>query len=321
MIYSIENNYLLVKVSNLGATLVSFIDKKTNTDIVLGFDDERGYMKYSGAHMGASVGRNANRIASGNFNINGINYQLSINDGNNNLHSGASDFAFRSFDVKEIKKDSITFSLFDGDMSGGFPGNLNLEISYKLEDNHLLFSFKGICDKDSIFNITNHAYFNLNGGSSDILNHNLKIFTDKMSLNNDECMATDKIINVRNTSFDFSELNNIGNNFLKKEENFSNGGIDHNYILGDIGDKDVAILNNDKLELKISSDLPCVHIYTGNFMNNILGKNNTTYQKHWAICLECDYYPNGINYENVLKPIIKANQEVSHYIKYTVRGL
>ena len=322
MFYTIENDFICVKISNIGATLVSFIDKKTNTDIVLGFDDEQGYLRYSNGHLGATVGRNANRIGKGQFKINDVVYQLSINDNPNNLHSGVGDFAFRAFAVKKIKKDYIVLNLKDGDMSGGFPGNLDFEVIYKLEDNNLIFSFKGICDKDSIFNITNHAYFNLNGGEESILNHDLKLYTNKMSLNDENGMATDNIIDVDNTGFDFREYKNINANLNKKEINFSNGGIDHNYIFNDLKEKDIAKLRNTKLELSITSDLPCVHIYTGNFMNEIHGKKGLIYHKHYGICLECDYHPNGINYpnEDILKPIIKANQEVKHFIKYTIRG-
>lgn len=133
MIYTIENEYLRVKVSSVGATLVSFIDKKTNTDIVLGFDDQASYFKNTGPHLGATVGRNANRIADGSFVINGEKYQLSLNEPGICLHSGVGDLSFRGYTLKELKEDEIVLSLFDGDMSGGFPGNLNLEVSYSLK--------------------------------------------------------------------------------------------------------------------------------------------------------------------------------------------
>lgn len=318
MIYTIENEYLLVKISTLGATLVSLVYKKSGIDIVLGYDDEQSYLLHSGGHLGATVGRNANRIAKGKFNINGIDYQLSLNDGPNNLHSGVSDFSFRAFDIKEVKKDEITLNIKDGDMSGGFPGNLNLDVTYRLEGNNLIFSFKAVCDKDSILNLTNHSYFNLNGGKDNLYNHLLQINTDKMSLNDDDGMASDKVIDVKGSGFDFTTLTNIKDNFDKHEENFSRGGIDHNYIFGYLGAKEVAVLKNDKLSLSVSSDLPCVHVYTSNFIDELNGKYGLKYYKHWGICLECDYYPNGINYKDVLVPIIKANEEVKHYIKYTI---
>lgn len=318
MIYTIENEILLAKISTLGATLVSLIDKKSGIDVVLGYDDEKSYLLNSDAHLGATVGRNANRIAKGHFKINGIDYQLSINNGPNNLHSGISDFSFRTFEIRSIKEDEITLNIKDSDMTGGFPGNLILSVNYRLEGNSLIFSFLGLCDKDSILNVTNHSYFNLNGAKENIYNHFLQINTDKMSLNDNDGMTTDKVIDVKGTGFDFTKLTNIKENFDKNEENFSNGGIDHNYIFGDLKDKEVAILKNDKLSLTVTSDLPCVHVYTSNFVDELDGKDNLKYHKHWGICIECDYYPNGINYKDVLVPIIKANEEVKHYIKYTI---
>ncbi|MBR0461737.1 MAG: galactose mutarotase [Erysipelotrichaceae bacterium] len=319
MICRIENEKLIAKVSTLGATLVSLVEKESGIDIVLGYDDEKGYLLHSGDHIGATVGRNANRIAKGQFRIGEETYQLSINNGPNNLHSGVSDFSFRAFDVKEVKDDSITLSITDNDMSGGFPGNLKLDVTYKLEGNDLLFRFDGICDRDSILNVTSHSYFNLNGADENICNHELKLYAGRVSLNDDDGMATDKVIDVTGTAFDFTDFTVIGDNFRKGHENFSNGGIDHNYVFENMEDKEIAVLRNDRLELEVRSDLPCVHVYTSNFIDRFTGKYGKEYRKYWGICLECDYYANGINYEGFIKPIIKANEEVSHYIRYTVR--
>lgn len=318
MIYTIENDLLSIKVSDIGATLISLIHKPTKRDIILGFDDERGYFKYSNAYIGATVARNANRIKEGKFKINGIEYELSKNDGDNNLHSGVGCFSFRGYDVKEIHQDSITFKIFDKDMAGGFPGNLDLEITYKLEADNLLFIYKGKSDKDSILNVTNHAYFNLNGGKDNIYNQQLKINTNKMSYNGTDLIALKEASDISNTGFDFVKFKKIKDNFDLNEDNFSGDGIDHNYIFDNLDDKEVACLKDDLLSLTIYSDLPCLHIYTGNFINEIQGKNNMIYHKHYAICFECDYHPNAINYDDVIKPIIKANQEVTHYIKYKI---
>ena len=320
MIYTIENQHIRADISTLGATLVSFIDKKTGTDIVLGYDRERDYLLYSGDHLGATVGRCANRIGGGRFEINGETYQLTINNAFNTLHSGQGDFSFRAFDVKEVKEDSVTLTIRDGDMSGGFPGELTLDVTYKLEGNELLYCFKGICDKDSIFNITNHAYFNLNGGKGTIYDQDLQLFADKVSINDENGMAKDECLDVDGTAFDFKEPRNIKSNLDKGHDNLSNGGIDHNYVVNGEGDRKVAILSDDKLELTVTSDLPCVHVYTANWLNVPSGKYGLPYGKHSAICLECDYYPNGINYSDVEKPIIKAGVETTHYIRYTLRN-
>ena len=319
MIYTIENEYLRVKVSTVGATLVSFIDKKTNTDIVLGFDDQASYFKNTGSHLGATVGRNANRIADGSFVINGEKYQLSLNEPGICLHSGVGDLSFRGYTLKELKEDEIVLSLFDGDMSGGFPGNLNLEVSYSLKNNQLIYSFTGLCDKDSILNITNHSYFNLNGGVDTVFDQELKVYTDKVALNVGP-MASDEVINVKGTAFDFTALSKMNDVLSIGHSNLSKGGLDHNYVFEDMSFKKMAELHSDKLSLTVESDLPGMHIYTGNYLGHLEGKNGRIYEDYYGICFECQYYPNGINYDNFIKPYIYKNIEVNHKIVYTLEG-
>lgn len=315
MIYTIENGYLKIKVSNIGATLISFLNKKTNTDIVLGFDTQQEYFKNSSSHLGATVGRNANRLDKGSFEIDGQKYQLSINEGDRCLHSGVGDLSFRAFSLKEITSDSISLSLFDGDMSGGFPGNLNLIVSYKLNKNKLEYSFSALCDKDSILNITNHSYFNLNGGINTIFDQELKINSDIVSLNIGP-MASEETIKVDNTAFDFKEYRNIKSVLDKNHPNLSKKGLDHNYIFENLEYKEMARLRNDKLELIISSDLPDIHIYTANYLGDVVGKNNINYHDYYGICFEAQYYPNSLNYKKYLKPYIYANKEIEHKITY-----
>ena len=320
MIYTLENEYLKVKVSSIGATLVSFLDKRTTTDIVLGYDDEQSYLLNSDPHMGATVGRNANRLANGRFTINGVTYQLSLNEPNIALHSSAGDLSFRGYKVKEFNDNLINFELDDLDGSGGFPGNLHLEVFYKLDDNNLLYWFVATCDKDSILNITNHSYFNLSGGIKDILDEELKINTDKVALNIGS-MASEKIIDVKDTPFDFTDFKKIGDNLKINHSNLSNGGIDHNYVFETLNDKEVASLRNDKLLLRVYSDLPDMHIYTANYLDLVDGKNSKKYGRYYGVCFECQYYPNSINYDGLLKPIIYKDKEVKHYIKYTVENI
>lgn len=319
MIYTLENDNLIVKVSTMGATLVSFIDKKTNKDIVLGYDDEKGYLIETSYHLGATVARNANRIAKGRFKIDDIEYQISINDGENSLHSGVGDLSFKGYEVKEVDDNHIILMVHDTDGSGGFPGNLDLEVTYKLDGNNLLYSFTGLCDKDSILNVTNHSYFNLSEGKENILKHELKINTNKLALNTGS-MSSDQIINVATTPFDFTDFKVIGDNFKIGHDNLSNGGIDHNYVYETLNEKEMAIYRSDDLKLTVTSDLPDMHIYTANYLGPVKGKNNLTYGQYDGICFECQYYPNGINYEGILKPIIKANVPVKHFIKYTLES-
>ena len=323
MIYIIENEILCAKISTIGATLMSLIYKPKDIDIVMGFDNEIDYITNSGAYFGVTVGRNANRIKNGNLKINDQIYKLPINDPPNSLHSGVGSFSLRPFKVKEIKEDSITLMIKDGDMYSGYPGNLDFEVKYELNDDELLYSFKGISDKDSIFNITNHSYFNLNGSKENIFNHDLKINTDKVAMIDENGMSANRIIDVSNTGFDFREFRNIKESFDTKEENFTKGGIDHDYIFNNLEDKKMGSIRNNILQLDVESDLPTLHVYTSNLIEHIDGKNNQPYFQYWGICLECYYNLNGLNYDNrnILVPLIKANEETNHYIKYRIRSL
>ena len=320
MIYTIENELLSVKISSVGATLISFIDKKTNKDIVLGFDDQNEYFKNTDPHFGATVGRNANRMANGSFKLGDKTYQLSLNEVDKCLHSGVGDLSFRGYSLKELNKDSITLTLFDGDMSGGFPGNLNLDVTYKLEDNKLVYSFEALCDSDSILNITNHSFFNLNGGIDNVFEHELKIYTDKMALN-DGSMASDKVIDVKDTAFDFIEFDKIGDVLKRGHDNLSKNGIDHNYVFEVEDFKLMVELKYADLKLSVESDLPDMHIYTANYLGKLNGKYNRVYDDYYGICFECQYYPNGINYKDFIKPYIYANKKVKHSIVYTIERI
>lgn len=319
MIYTIENEKLEARISSLGCTLVSLVEKESGTDVVLGFDSEGEYLLNYDPHFGAVVGRNANRIAKGQFEIDGVKYQLNINNGPNSLHSGFGDFSFRGFKLVQKNDYSITFFLEDNDMTGGFPGNLKVAVNYTLKDDSLILSFSGLTDKNTIFNLTNHSYFTLNGGTTDVLNHELKIYTNKVSLNDADGMATLDVIDTDGTSFDFTDFKKLKDNFALKHENLANGGLDHNFVFESLEEKDMACLRNENLELTVNSDLPDMHIYSACFLADLKGKQGNEYHQYYGIALECDYYPNAINTDNLIKPIIEANKEVNHYIKYTIR--
>ena len=312
MIYKIENEYLIAYISDLGATLTKLFDKKSGKDIVLGFDDEDSYIKERN-YFGASVGRNANRIGKAKFILNNKEYQLSVNDHVNQLHGGIDNFSFKRWEVKSSKEDNISLSYFSKDLEEGFPGNLDVIVSYALEKNNLIWRYSGKSDKDTVLNMTNHSYFNL--GDESILNHELKVFTDKYCAIDAYGLTLDAVLNTNGTPFDFKDYTLLKNNLFK----FSSG-IDNNYFFEDKGldEKEMVSLKYKNLILNIYSDLPDMHLYTANVLNKCVGKNNTIYKKHSGICFECQFYPNSINYNRYIKPIIKADEPVTHYIRYEI---
>ena len=314
MIYVLENDYIKAYVSDLGATLVKFIEKKTGTDIVLGHETDQEYID-NALYLGASVGRNCNRIGNAKFTLGGKLCQLTANDNMNSLHGGGlNGFAFKRWQKQLETREELILSYFSKDGEEGFPGNLNVEVTYKLDKNNLIWSYTGHCDQDTIFNMTNHSYFNL--GDDDIYNLDLMITTDKYSPVDDYGLTLDEVKNVDATPFDFREFTNVKANIDKLPN-----GIDNNYVWETMEDKLMATLKNNKLSLSVYSDLPDMHLYTGNFLNDSEGKYGKKNKKHAALCLECQFYPNAINYSNYIKPILKKDMSKTHYIKYEVNAL
>lgn len=313
MLHRIENEKIILEVSSIGATITKFIDKKTGTDIVLGFDDEADYTPSKSPYFGTTVARNANRIGESKFELNGVTYNLVPNNGPNNLHSNGGT-CFKEFNLVSKTNTSLEFDINMLDGEDGFPGNLKLTVIYELIDNKLKLTYKGLADKDTIFNVTNHSYFNLNGGISDVRDHEVQIYTDKVALNDSNGMASDKVINVNGTSFDFTTLRKVGPNFDLKHENLASGGIDHNYVFENMNFKKLITIKDGSLSLTVSSDLPGVQVYTACTIGDIKGKRD--YHSYYGIAIEPQFYPNSINYSDILKPIIKANNCVIHTIEY-----
>lgn len=314
MRHVIENEKVLVEVMDIGATLTRFIKKKNNQDFVLGFDTDQGYIDNNGTNIGASIGRNCNRIGNARFSLNGKEYQLSVNNNMNQLHGGGvNGFAFKTWNLKNKTNDELVFEYDSLDLEEGFPGNLHAEVSYKLEDNSLIITFTGTSDADTIFNMTNHSYFNL--GADTIKDHELRITTDKYSPVDEYSLTLDEVKDVKGTGFDFVNFTRIGKNLEIETE-----GIDNNYVWENMDDKLMAELKYNDNKLNVYSDLPDMHLYTAYWLDNCIGKYNKQYGRFGAVCLECQFYPNAINYDNYIKPILKKGEISKHYIRFEIEN-
>lgn len=316
MIYTIENEYLEAQVAELGATLVKLIDKASGQDLVLGFESEEEYLANSGPNLGATIGRNANRIGEARFKLNGREYRLSVNDNMNQLHGGGiNGFAFRKWEVKDLEKDKITLSYFSKDGEEGFPGNLSTIVTYSLNKDSLIFSFEGESDEDTLFNITNHSYFTL--GEENILEDELYVTTDRYSPVDEFSLTKDEVKDVKGSPYDFTSFRKMKDNLCRLER-----GIDNNYVWENFEDKLMASFRNEKLQLNVYSDLPDMHVYTAYYLGGEKGKYGITYKPYQGIALECQYFPNGINYgEKYLLPILKKGEKMSHYIRYEIKTI
>lgn len=279
-----------IKVTNYGATLCSVLlqDKDGNVrDVVLGYDDISGYDKKSGTYFGATVGRNANRIANASFQMNGKTYSLEKNNGEHNLHSGSYGFSYRLWEEKNLTANSVTFKLHSPDGDQGYPNAVDVELTYIINDSKICIIHSARAEEKVFLNMTNHSYFNLNGhDSGSILEHQIWINSDAYLESDKDLIPTGRIINVDNTLMDFRQLKKIGSMY------------DHCWMLkNDKAFEKIALLHSNKsgISMEVYTDMPGVQIYTGNFIENELGKQGVIYQKNQGVCFETQYFPNAIN--------------------------
>lgn len=318
-LYTFENSSgMVMEVTDFGATLISLMipdGKGGKLDVVLGYDDPMGYEGPSGTFFGATVGRNANRIGKGRFVINGREYQLDRNDrGRNNLHSGLDFQSFRVWKVKSLGENTITFSLHSPNGDQGYPGALNMDVTYTLtEENAVRIDYYGVPQADTIVNYTNHSYFNLNGhASGSIAKHTVWVDADHFTPADAESIPTGEIAPVAGTPMDFRTKKEVGRDIDQDYEALNFGrGYDHNWCLNNGGKfAKVAELTGDLsgITMEVYTDLPGVQIYSANFLEEEPGKGGVVYQRRQGICFETQYYPDALNHENFPSTLFRAGE-------------
>ncbi len=286
-------------------------------DIVLGFDSAADYERET-YYMGAIVGRHANRIQDAKITVSGTEYQLEANDGvekTNSLHSGSSGFHCQLWGA-EIRDGRLVMNYFSPDGDGGFPGSLTVQAVYELtEDNALKISYRASSDADTICNMTNHSYFNLNGNDgSDILSHRLQLFADRLTEADAESLPNGTIYEAAGTPMDFQQLTPIGKRIDDDFHQLNWGcGYDHNWILGDNKENQLrraayAESPETGITLTVYTDLPGIQFYSGNFLDGAKGKKGTIYQKRGGFCLETQYYPNSPAHPEFPQPLLKKGE-------------
>lgn len=321
-LYTLTNkNGMQVVVSDYGADIVSIFvpDKKgVYKDVVLGYDNVKQY-EVNSPGFGSFIGRNANRIANASFELNGVKYQLTKNDGENNLHSGVS-YNKYMYEVEIYEEDEeieIEFSRLSRDMEQGFPGNLDVTVSYTLtNDNELVMEYHAVSDKDTIVNFTNHSYFNLAGhNSGTILKQKVMIDSDQFTPTDDALIPTGELRNVTGTPMDFRTMKAIGKDIEADYEPLKQaGGYDHNYVLKTTRDevtKVAELLDEESGRfMEIFTDLPGIQFYTGNFLNGKeTGKDGCVYERRSGVCFETQFYPNACNNKDFPSSVLKADEE------------
>ena len=316
-LYTFENSSgMVMEVTDFGATLYSLKvpHRGAKPDVVLGYDTPAGYEGPAGTFFGATVGRNANRIAGGKFTLDGRTYTLDVNNGPNNLHSGLDFYSFRIWQVKQVAGNAITFALHSPDGDQGFPGALDVEVTYTLtEENSVRIHYRAIPQASTPINLTNHSYFNLDGHhSGTILGHTLRLDADAFTRADATSIPTGEITPVEGTPMDFRVPKTIGRDIDTDYEALNFGmGYDHNWCLNNAGAfAHIATLTAEKTDLTMDvfTDLPGVQIYTGNFIQDEPGKGGVIYPRRAGVCFETQYYPDSVNHPNFPSPVFRAGE-------------
>lgn len=317
-LYTIENgNGLSLSVSDYGATWVSLLipnQRGIKKDVVLGFDDVRGY-EDSTTFFGATVGRNANRIGNAALVIEGKTYHLDQNDNGNNLHSGLDFYNRRMWAVKASEEQRITFALHSPDGDQGYPGNVDMEVTYELTDaNEVRITYLGIPDKTTVMNMTNHSYFNLSGhDGGTVLAQTVQITADAYTRADAKSIPTGEILSVVGTPMDFRLEKALGKEIEANYEALNLGaGYDHNYVLNQDRDyRKVAKMYSAEsgIGMEVYTDLPGMQLYTGNFIEEEHGKNGAVYGRRHGVCFETQYFPDAVNKPMFESPIVKAGEQ------------
>lgn len=286
------------------------------TDVVLGRDSLEEYMNNTGCY-GALIGRNSNRIANGEFTLNGVKYTLAKNNGNNNLHGGLVGFGKRVWDSKAIDKEepSLVLTLVSADGDEGFPGKVKVKVTYTLtSDNAIKIHYEGKSNRDTLLNMTNHTYFNLNGHASGTVDdHVLKMASGFYTPNTPECMPYGVVEKTEGTPFDFTEGLRLGDGFASDHEQIKLfSGYDHNFALDGFGYREFATLSGDKTGIIMTAytDRPAVQIYSGNGIDEErVCKEGAKYPRHGGVCLETQVFPNAMEYSHFPSPILKKGEK------------
>jgi len=310
-----------VKIINYGAIVTSIKvpdrDGKL-ADIVLGYDSLSGYLG-DNAFLGAIVGRYGNRIGKGKFKIDGEEYQVTVNDGENHLHGGKVGFNKVLWDAKVVSstaEPALALTYVSPDGEEGYPGTVTLTVTYTLTNkNELRIDYEGKTDKPTLLNPTHHSYFNLTGNPTEtILNHELTIDADKFTPVDAGLIPTGELADVADTPFDFRKPQKIGLRINDQNEQLQFGhGYDHNWVLNNYDrtvHKEVELYEplSGRL-MEVSTDQPGMQFYSGNFLNGtIRGKNGVLYQHRTGLCLEAQCFPDSPNKSNFPSVILRPSQ-------------
>lgn len=322
-LYTLTNQRgMTVKVTNYGAIITSIIvpDRDGRPgDVVLGYNHLEDYINaVDKPYFGAVVGRYGNRIAQGKFTLDGETYSLALNNGENSLHGGIIGFDKVVWTVKAADDHSIKLKYLAKDMEEGYPGNLNVTVTYTVtDDNKLVIDYHATTDKATPVNITQHTYFNLKGeGEGDILDHELKLHAKRYTPVDASLIPTGETPPVAGTPFDFTTSKTIGRDIgAQHEQLVFGGGFDHNWVLDKNGESNKPTLAAEVYDptsgrtLSVTTTEPGIQFYCGNFLDGRLkGKSGKAYVHRGGFCLETQHFPDSPNQPNFPSTILRPGE-------------
>jgi aldose 1-epimerase len=318
-VFTLKNSHgAAAKVITYGATLTElWVPDRAGKqgDVVLGFDDLKGYLG-DHPHFGGTIGRFGNRIAKGKFRIDGQEYTLATNNGPNTLHGGTVGFdrkVWKGEAVSDGKGAAVRLTYLSPDGEEHFPGTLTATVVYTLtEDNALKIEYVAKTDKATALNLTNHTYFNLSGGG-DVLGYTLTLNASRYTPTDSTLIPTGELAAVKGTVYDFTKPMTIGSRIAELEKIKEAGGYDINYAVdGENGKLRMAARVADAKsgrEMEVWTTEPGVQLYTANWLNgSIKGKGGAAYQRFGAVCLETQHYPDSVNHANFPSAILRPGE-------------
>ena len=310
---TLENsNHMRVTLLSYGATIQSIVVPGRNgvlTDVLLGYETVKEYEENDG-YLGACIGRNGNRIAGAAFTLNGQRFHLTGNEGKNQLHGGLCGFDKKLWNYN-CRENSVEFTTVLADGEEGYPGRLDVSITFTLtDDNALRIDYRAVSSADTVANFTNHAYFNLNGqGSGDVLGHLLQLNASAYTPADAATLPTGKIAPVDGTCMDFRTAKPIGRD-IHDAALAPFRGYDTNLCLDGQGLRKIGQAEGDQtgIVMEVETTLEGVQLYTGNFISDRAGKNGARYTSYSGFCLETQHYPDAINQPAFPSPVLRQGE-------------
>ena len=314
-VYTLENKFLKVEFLNLGAIIkkIEFKDK----NIVLGYEDIEKYRE-NPAYLGAVIGRTAGRIKDGLLKLDDTEYQLDKNNNGNTLHGGKNSISHRFWNVQNIEN-GLCFSIKSSNLDNGYPANIEIKVSYILNNNELLIKYFATTDSLTYLNLTNHSYFNLSGDSDNTIYEDILKIDSNYLIGINENSIPCETINLDSNIFDFREDKKLKEFFKadNEQKTIANNGIDHPYVFNkEIGKLEIKNLESG-IKMSVETNNPAVVIYTANYLQDI------GFKKHSAICFETQEVPNLYRDKNinVYPTFIDENTNYEKYTKFIFENI